>query len=116
MRERKRTLAEIQAAFTRRLAELILRASIEDIQVKLTWVLRSEQEQRRLFEEGRTKTLKSKHLVGLAADLYVVRNGETVLTDSPEYTRLGEIWEMMGGRWGGRFTSFRDIFHFEENL
>jgi len=50
----------------------------------------------------KSKTLISKHLNRLAIDLNLFIDG--VYVDDPEkYRPLGEYWESLGGRWGGRF-------------
>lgn len=60
-----------------------------------------EQLQRKL--KGWTSTLESEHLDGEAAD-FILRwypSGERVPRDV--YAAAGEVWERMGGRWGGNF-------------
>ena len=59
--------------------------------------------QRRYVEMGVSKTLNSKHLDNCATDIYIVLNG-AVATDNNMYRPLGEYWESLGGRWGGRFV------------
>lgn len=50
----------------------------------------------------RSKTIISKHLNRLAIDLNLFIDG--VYVEDPElYRPLGEYWESLGGRWGGRF-------------
>ena len=51
----------------------------------------------------RSKTLKSKHLQCLAADVVLYINGKYI-TDKNLYRPLGEKWEELGGTWGGRFS------------
>ena len=48
-----------------------------------------------LFKNGRSKKLYSPHADRLAVDL--------IIDDDAEARRLGEFWESLGGRWGGRF-------------
>ena len=48
-----------------------------------------------LFKNGRSKKLYSPHADRLAVDL--------IVADDAEARRLGEFWETLGGRWGGRF-------------
>jgi hypothetical protein len=45
----------------------------------------------------------SLHTLSMAIDL-ALRDSEGVyLTDTEDYTSLGEYWESLGGNWGGRF-------------
>lgn len=54
-----------------------------------------------LFYNRKTKLTYGKHNDRLAADLLIYKDG-TKLTDA-EYRPIGEKWETMSGRWGGRF-------------
>lgn len=81
--------------------------------VIITSSRRSLAEQRALLAQGRTKTLKSKHLDGLAFDIDWYR---TSRDDVPT-----AFWDLIGPwaerelglRWGGRFSSIYDPGHFE---
>ncbi len=83
------------------------------IEVMLDWVRRSPREQEHLVRNGRSKTLRSKHLSAKAVDLLVVRDGK-FLEDGPEYEAMGAFWKSLGPghTWGGDW-SFRDVYHFE---
>lgn len=50
----------------------------------------------------RSKTLKGKHLDKLAADYTLFIAGKYI-KNKEKYRPLGEYWESLGGRWGGRF-------------
>ena len=111
-----------QADFFRRLALLVTRAHLDGIEVRPTSYLRTPEEQKRLYGLGLTPcdgtVRKSKHQFGLAVDLVIEKDGIPVKHRTPEYEKLGEIWEALGGRWGGRLgpvgaTGQDDIFHFE---
>lgn len=78
---------------------------------------RTPEQQRKLFDEGKSKCdgtkILSKHQSHLARDVYVVNDkSEIVWADEP-YETLGAYWEKLGGKWGGHFAGFRDVFHFE---
>jgi len=45
---------------------------------------------------------KSLHTKRLAVDLPAFRDGK-YLTETKQYEPLGEVWESLGGTWGGRF-------------
>ena len=74
---------------------------------------RTPSEQAPLVREGRSLTLRSRHLSGRAFDLDILGvNRDSV----PEWfwTQVG-IWaeRWLGLKWGGRWTSPRDLAHFE---
>lgn len=54
-----------------------------------------------LFYNRKTKVTNSKHNDRLAEDLLVWKEFKQLTKE--EYRPLGEYWESMGGRWGGRF-------------
>ncbi len=88
----------------------------EGLPVKITSTRRSEEEQARLYAQGRTEpgpvvtwTLNSKHVSGEAFDCTIV--GAPEYDDAPEaWDLLGELGEDLGLDWGG---SFGDFGHFE---
>jgi peptidoglycan L-alanyl-D-glutamate endopeptidase CwlK len=107
------SLREKQAVFIRALASLIVEAERKGIFVFVNELYRSKERQEQLYREGKSKTLQSAHLDGLAADLIVLREGKPVLENCIEYQTLGQMWSAMGGIWGGHFKSIHDIYHFE---
>jgi hypothetical protein len=79
---------------------------------------RSTERQKELFDAGKSKcdgvSTKSQHQLWLAVDLYIIDGyGKLVTEETPDYIKMGERWESMGGVWGGRWPSLHDIFHFE---
>jgi len=78
----------------------------------ITSARRSIAEQQRLLLAGRTKTLNSKHLDGRAFDVDMWGwNRDDVPSWAWDY--LGPLGESYGFTWGGRWSSFRDVGHFE---
>lgn len=79
---------------------------------------RSIERQARLVEEGHSTTMSSKHIDGLAVDIWFWDN-EANRAIAPDdvpwdwYQDLGERGEELGFSWGGRWTSFVDGPHFE---
>lgn len=73
---------------------------------------RTSEEQRLLVRAGRSRTLASKHLSGLAfdVDVYGFSRDEIPLW---WFYQLGALGEQLGFRWGGRWTGLRDYGHFE---
>lgn len=89
---------------------------------------RTCQQQSELYGIGRTYNLASSpvtyargcqswHVSGRAVDLDLRHAGTEQSAGTCEnYTRLGQLWEALGGRWGGRFGGFGgcgDAGHFE---
>jgi peptidoglycan L-alanyl-D-glutamate endopeptidase CwlK len=74
---------------------------------------RTEYQQKKYVEEGKSKTMQSYHLKCLAIDLNFWKGGEWI-TDKSSLTELGEYWESLDplNRWGGNWT-FYDPAHFE---
>ncbi len=54
-----------------------------------------------LFYNKKSKVLNSKHNDRLAEDLLIWKDFKQLTSDG--YRPVGEQWESMGGRWGGRF-------------
>lgn len=80
--------------------------------------VRSEERQRQLVAEGRSQTMQSKHLEGLAVDVWFEEadNGHPIAPDNvpPDwYEALGELGEEIGFTWGGRWKTLVDMPHFE---
>ena len=78
---------------------------------------RTQVQQKALFDEGKSKCdgtkILSKHQSHLARDIFVINDkSEIVWADAP-YWILGVYWEKLGGKWGGSFGGFKDIFHYE---
>lgn len=80
--------------------------------------LRTEEEQKRLFQAGATRTLNSRHITGHAVDLAPMVDGE-VRWDWPLYFKLAAAMKEAAKdlkidiAWGGDWRNFRDGPHFE---
>jgi peptidoglycan LD-endopeptidase CwlK len=85
-----------------------------------TCTYRTQEEQDRLYAQGRTTVGKrvtwnkhSKHTDREAFDVVPVdNNGECIWDDNELWERIGAIGESVGLRWGGRWIK-RDRPHFE---
>lgn len=66
-------------------------------------------------ETPNTWTLKSKHLDGLAVDLYPSLDGKNIWYSAPDavWDRIGLIGESFGLEWGGRWKE-KDRPHFQK--
>ena len=80
--------------------------------------LRTKERQAKLFAEGKSKTLNSKHLTGRAVDLWVLKDGK-VTWDEVAYRNLATFVKQAAKeleiniRWGGDFKGFFDGPHYE---
>lgn len=63
---------------------------------------RTEEQQRIYVDKGLSKTMNSRHRDRLAVDLNLFKDNQYI-TEKEKYRFLGEKWEEIGGRWGGRF-------------
>jgi hypothetical protein len=95
-------LIDEQCAFTECLSLLIRQALLLGYRVKIHEVNRDLETQKMYVRDGKSKTLESRHLDKCAVDLVLVKGG-LVISAGEEFRPLGEYWESLGGRWGGRF-------------
>lgn len=81
--------------------------------------LRSEERQRKLYNSGKSQTMKSKHLVGLAVDLVAYDENGHVTWDMHYYRKINmsmqQAAEELGVSitWGGSWISFQDGPHWQ---
>jgi hypothetical protein len=111
-----------RARFNHKWGMLSVFAMIKEIQFihPLDGYSRTASEQNALYNAGKSKcdgyVKVSMHQLDRARDIVIVDdkgNPVNKYGDHPNYAVLGKFWEDIGGRWGGNFTGFRDIFHFE---
>jgi len=110
------TLRENQAIFAGNLARLILHAESIGKQVFIAELYRTPEHQQMLSRTGKSKTLKSKHCLGLAMDLYLlsdVQDDGVIKATKADYQALGDYWQSLDPActWGGNW-SFADFVHF----
>lgn len=117
------SLSSKQRIFTENIGKLIEWAYENNYALTFGHAWRSPEEQRRLVNEGKSQTMKSKHLDRLAVDFNVFLCGE--LTWKWEDIKpLGDYWESLDNRnrWGGDWNKndkkdgFIDSPHFEMNI
>lgn len=88
------------------------------IQFIFTCTRRRQEEQNELYAQGRTKpgkkvtwTLNSKHILGEAFDIAVLKNGKITWYVN-DYKEAGRIGMELGLNWGGLWKN-KDYPHFE---
>lgn len=112
------TNTEKRIEFFRLVSIFVQRADIGGIRLMPFAFFRTPQEQKVEFDEGNSlcdgTKKRSRHQSWLAMDFVIVEDGgKLVWNHNARYEILGEIWESLGGRWGGRFKPKPDCFHFE---
>jgi hypothetical protein len=107
-------LSEKQRIFTLNVSCLIQYAYSIDIELTFGHAWRSLEEQKRLKADGKSRTLKSKHLDRLAVDFNFFINGKLTY-DKNKLVSLGLYWESLhaDNEWGGNWKSFVDTPHFQ---
>lgn len=84
----------------------------------ITEGLRTLERQKELFEAGKSRTMNSRHLRGLAVDIAIFIDGK-VNWDFPNYKLVADHIKEVAKelnipiQWGGDWVSFRDGPHFE---
>ena len=97
---------------------VLLACDIYPGKVNIIEGLRTEEQQKVYFETGKSQTMKSKHLVGDAVDMYPISpDGKSIdwksfrcLADSMSIAAKEENVNIV---WGGHWKSFKDEPHFE---
>ncbi len=103
-------LSEKQQQFTLLIARLIIQANEQGMGLTFGEAYRTPEAARQNARQG-TGIAASLHCQRLAIDLNLFINGE-YQTDTGAYRALGEMWEALGGSWGGRFKNNPDGNHF----
>ena len=104
--------------------KLLQEAKAQGMNLVLTAGFRSNAEQERLYQQGRTTKGRivthvgpgnSKHNYGAAVDVaFVNNNGQPYWPNDPAlWQKVGQIGESLGLRWGGNWQGFKDMPHFE---
>lgn len=98
------SLGEKQRRFTLYVAQLIEYAYTSGLELTFGEAYRTP-EQSKLNAQNGTGISNSLHIIRLAIDLNLFKDGE-YQTDSAAFLPLGEWWEKLHPdcRWGGRFT------------
>lgn len=95
-----------------------LALELSEVDFGITEGMRSLERQLSLFEQGKSKTLKSKHLEGRAIDVHAVVGG-TVSWMFHYYETIARAFKQAASdlnieiEWGGDWEKFRDGVHFQ---
>ena len=86
--------------------------------LRITEGVRTADRQKRLLEQGRSMTLNSYHLKGLAVDVAILHRGKAIW-DFREFERFNEYVQEAAGKigahvtWGGEWETLKDGPHFQ---
>lgn len=113
------SLVKQQAQFLIQVTQLLQKAYELNLIVTGCELYRTPEQQQIHIEQGRSKTMRSRHLQRCAIDLNFFTgdaDGGLHLTyDKALLQPLGDFWERLdpANRWGGNWKSFKDTPHFE---
>ncbi|MCE4555399.1 glycoside hydrolase family 19 protein [Roseateles cellulosilyticus] len=112
-------LVREQSVFLVHVCELVRKAGELGFSASAGELYRTPEQQALHVMNGRSTTMASQHLKRLAIDINFFRDapdGRPLLVSDVETLRpLGQFWEGLDGanRWGGNWTSAKDLPHFE---
>jgi peptidoglycan LD-endopeptidase CwlK len=123
------TIAKLNPQVQPYARELVRRAALSGIQIKVIGGFRTFHEQDVLYCQGRNipyckglykpepivtnaKGGYSNHNFGMAFDIGVF-DGSKYLPESPKYNEVGKIGKPLGLEWGGDWTTIKDRPHFQ---
>lgn len=111
------SLVAEQAAFLRDVTKLLNKADELGFVVTGGELYRTPEQQEIYVKTGRSKTMNSIHLKRCAIDLNFFVNGKLTY-DKNAIKPLGDYWETLNpkNRWGGNWTRFVDVPHFERRV
>lgn len=112
------SLTEKQARFEFLTAKLVIECALVDNRIICYRARSTFGEDLAYFQQGKSeidpRVHPTLHMEGLAKD-YVIVNGLKGYdwADIAAYTKMGEIAESLGLKWGGRYVWLRDYGHVE---
>ena len=114
----ERSKAKLQGVDPRlvKVAEIALQRSPFDFGI--TEGLRTAERQKQLVAEGKSQTLKSRHLLGRAIDFVVYINGKPNW-DLDNYQKVAQVFKQVAAEegieieWGGDWKTFKDGPHIQ---
>jgi len=101
------------------LVRVVERASMSRVRFIVTEGVRTMERQAQLAREGRSQTMRSRHLTGHAVDLAVLDDEGKARWDAPAYRALAVEMKAAAAvegvpiGWGGDFRGFFDGPHFQ---
>lgn len=115
-RRSEAALVTLEPDFEARVRRVLARLEREGWEPVVVSGRRSKEQQRKIVAAGRSRTMKSLHLCGRAADIMDHRHGWRGPAASPKFrfwVRLGVAARAEGLIWGGDWKSFQDVPHIQ---
>jgi peptidoglycan L-alanyl-D-glutamate endopeptidase CwlK len=119
----ERVISTLHARLRDKARQLVQRAALGGIKIKIISGLRTYDEQNALYAQGRTSSGKivtnarggySNHNFGVAFDVGVFSaDGSKYIDESPSYKIVGQLGKSLGFEWGGDWSSIQDQPHFQ---
>jgi peptidoglycan L-alanyl-D-glutamate endopeptidase CwlK len=112
------TLESLEPEFREKVRRVLAGLEQKNWQPKVAEGRRTREEQAEKFRRGVTRTMNSKHLCGIAADIIDRRHGwggPAADTNFQFWKDLGEVAKREGLEWGGDWTTFVDVAHIQES-
>lgn len=115
-----RSLSDLNPKVAALCSEFINSCKKHNIDVIITSTYRDAESQNALYAQGRTapgkkvtnaKAGQSFHNWKVAFDFCPIVNGKAVWNDVALYTKCGEIAEVVGLEWAGRWKTFKELAH-----
>lgn len=108
------TLRDEQSRFAEDVLSLLSWARDHGYEFTFGEARRTVDQQKIYVQTGRSKTMDSYHIKGLAVDLNFFKDGKYLVTKE-ELQPIGDTWEIIcaANSWGGNWNSFKDVPHFE---
>ena len=111
-----RSLDGLKPEFREKVDLLIDKIEEEGLHIFVFETTRTKERQTLLVKNGASKTMKSKHIEGLAVDFVAKKNGKWTWDTSDKevlrtYQRFGELAREVGLTWGGDWKKFVDMPH-----
>ncbi|RMG19279.1 MAG: M15 family peptidase, partial [Planctomycetota bacterium] len=113
-----RNLDGLDERFRPKVVRILQRLQQKGWQPRVASGRRTLAQQREKVRKGYSKTLRSWHLLGRAADIVDRRwgwNGPAANLDHPFWKDLGEAARLEGLTWGGNWKRFRDVAHVQDD-
>lgn len=92
---------------------------LSPVDFAITEGIRTEERQKQLVAEGKSQTMKSRHLIGRAVDIVPYVGGKYVWDNDDAWKLISAAFltaaKILGEtiQWGGAWQSFRDFPHFQ---
>lgn len=117
---------DLHPAIRQRTRNFIAAAERQGMKLRITSGKRTFPEQQKLYDQGRTASSIAKgekivtnakpgasfHNYALGFDVVEIKDGQG-LWDNPNWSKIGALGKSFGFEWGGEWTSFKDLPHFE---